>query len=439
MRLRCFDPSVAKGASGVFLSGQGHEIMAVKPIKVLLFFAGGCTAAVATAYVSDVFDPYLAPPAQSVSIPAPADPSADPKFVRQPGKAPAVAPPTRSEAIAADAELPSFDLVRVEGDGSIVVAGRAAPNTKVEIDTASQIIGSAVAGPEGDFVIVIDHALKSGGYQLVLRSTTSGNEVATSRETAVVSIPAVKTGQVLVLIEEPGKPSRLITVPQTAPSGPAGASVQANAEVAASPAAPSTAAPGGEPKVTVEAVEIEGRRVFVAGAADPGRKVRAYANAIMLGEDEASPEGRFLIEAERDLPTGNYIFRVDVLARDGLKVIARASVPFEREAGEAIAAVAQSGRWETPQDVAAAFKTTAPKLEKADSAVIIRRGDTLWRISRRVYGLGIRYSAIYLANQAQITDPDRIWPGQVFRLPEKTPEGESADLTTIGRQATSKF
>jgi nucleoid-associated protein YgaU len=146
-----------------------------------------------------------------------------------------------------------------------------------------------------------------------------------------------------------------------------------------------------------------------------------------------------LIEAERDLPIGKYIFRVHVLAPDGIKVIARASVPFEREAGEAIAAVAPSGRGETAQDVAAAFKTTAPKLEKADGAVIIRRGDTLWRISRRVYGLGIRYSAIYLANQAQITDPDRIWPGQVFRLPEKTPEGESADLTTTGRQAASKF
>ena len=319
--------------------------------------------------------------------------------------------------------LPSFDLVRVEGDGSIVVAGKAAPNARVEIDTGSQVIGSAVAGPEGDFVIVIDHALKSGGYQLVLRSTTSGNEVVTSRETAVVSIPAVKTGQVLVLIEDPGKPSRLITVPQIASSGPARSSVQANAEVAVSPAPPSTAAPGGELKVTVEAVEIEGRRVFVAGAADPGRKVRAYANAMMLGEDEASPEGRFLIEAERDLPIGKYIFRVDVLAPDGIKVIARASVPFEREAGEAIAAVAPSGRGQTAQDVTTDSKTTAPQLEKADGAVIIRRGDTLWQISRRVYGFGIRYSAIYLANQAQITDPDRIWPGQVFRLPEKTPEG----------------
>ena len=428
MQLHAFGALILNGKGCLWGISQwpGHETMAVTPIKFLLLFAGGCTAAAATAYVSDVFDPFfVAPPAQSVSILAPADQSADPKFVRLPGKAPAVTPPTRIEAVAPDAALPSFDLVRVEGDGSIVVAGKAAPNARVEIDTGSQVIGSAVAGPEGDFVIVIDHALKSGGYQLVLRSTTSGNEVVTSRETAVVSIPAVKTGQVLVLIEDPGKPSRLITVPQIASSGRARASVQANAEVAAvSPASPSTAAPGGELKVTVEAVEIEGRRVFVAGAADPGRKVRAYANAMMLGEDEASPEGRFLIEAERDLPIGKYIFRVDVLAPDGIKVIARASVPFEREAGEAIAAVAPSGRGETARDDTAASKTTAPKLEKADGAVIIRRGDTLWQISRRVYGFGIRYSAIYLANQAQITDPDRIWPGQVFRLPEKTPEGE---------------
>ncbi len=70
-------------------------------------------------------------------------------------------------------------------------------------------------------------------------------------------------------------------------------------------------------------------------------------------------------------------------------------------------------------------------------AVIIRRGDSLWRISRRVYGHGMRYSTIYLANQEQIRDPDRIWPGQVFRVPEKTKEGEAADMTAIGDQATT--
>ncbi|TGQ25879.1 LysM peptidoglycan-binding domain-containing protein, partial [Mesorhizobium sp. M00.F.Ca.ET.216.01.1.1] len=79
-------------------------------------------------------------------------------------------------------------------------------------------------------------------------------------------------------------------------------------------------------------------------------------------------------------------------------------------------------------------ETVAPKLEHADSAVIIRRNDTLWRSSRRVYGHGVRYSTIYLANQDQIRNPDRIWPGQVFKVPGKSKEGEPADMKAMGDQ-----
>ncbi|UVC11827.1 LysM peptidoglycan-binding domain-containing protein [Rhizobium sp. TH2] len=61
----------------------------------------------------------------------------------------------------------------------------------------------------------------------------------------------------------------------------------------------------------------------------------------------------------------------------------------------------------------------APLTQSDASSVIIRRGDTLWQISRRVYGKGVRYTTIYVANQAQITDPDRIMPGQVFSMPGK--------------------
>lgn len=49
---------------------------------------------------------------------------------------------------------------------------------------------------------------------------------------------------------------------------------------------------------------------------------------------------------------------------------------------------------------------------------IIRRGDNLWTIARRVYGEGMRYTQIYDANLDQIRDPDLIYPGQVFDLPE---------------------
>ena len=49
--------------------------------------------------------------------------------------------------------------------------------------------------------------------------------------------------------------------------------------------------------------------------------------------------------------------------------------------------------------------------------VIIKPGNSLWRIAARVYGSGFRYTEIYKANLDQIRDPDLIYPGQVFKLP----------------------
>jgi nucleoid-associated protein YgaU len=49
--------------------------------------------------------------------------------------------------------------------------------------------------------------------------------------------------------------------------------------------------------------------------------------------------------------------------------------------------------------------------------VIVQPGNSLWRIARRVLGEGMSYVHIYEANQAQIRDPDLIYPGQVFEIP----------------------
>ena len=254
---------------------------------------------------------------------------------------------------------PSFDVVRVEGGGSIVIAGKATPAANVELLVGSRVIGKAAAGADGDFAVVLEEPLKPGNYQIVLRSTAPDGVVAMSIETAVVSIPETKDGQVLALVEEPGKPSEMITVPK--PEAPSkGAQAPVTPPAAAAPAAESKpgeqveaalppkpapveapAAPAAAgPHVVVEAVEIDGRKIFVAGGADAGRTVRGYANDILLGDATASPDGRYLIEAERDLPVGDYIIRIDALEPDGVKVAARAAVPFEREPGETIAAVA---------------------------------------------------------------------------------------------------
>jgi nucleoid-associated protein YgaU len=51
------------------------------------------------------------------------------------------------------------------------------------------------------------------------------------------------------------------------------------------------------------------------------------------------------------------------------------------------------------------------------TTAIVARGDNLWRISQRIYGHGTRYTVIYGANQRQIRNPHRIYPGQVFVVP----------------------
>ncbi|MCO6050696.1 LysM peptidoglycan-binding domain-containing protein [Mesorhizobium sp. RP14(2022)] len=549
--------------------------MANKPLKIFLFVLGGVLAVTGAAYVAGRWQPSASPSQQAaqngaVNSPvagttskegrttdvAASAPKGDrtsvgteqattpPADMAQPeqGTAPSSANANPAAAIVA---TPSFDVVRVEGDGSAVVAGQAAPNAKVELRLGGKVLGSAQAGPGGDFAIVLDQPLEPGNHQIELQATGPDGKPVVSPQTATVSVPMQPNGQVLAMVDQPGEASRILTAPQpdsnaavqpaqpmpdvatqsqasggsqtpTAQSAPSKTSAPSGAEVAVTETQPRVTVPAGAPgsqnAVAVKAVEIEGRKVFVAGSAAPGATVRVYAGETLLGDAKASPDGQFLVEAQRDLAVGNYVVRADVLGADG-KVTARAAVPFQREPGETLAAVAPStpakataaptsdattsqtspaapgtpagavgaqsaadgpiGEQAAAQtngagssepgastaqsaagsgqgdahsaDTAVASAHTAaqtdenlsPALQNVDGAVIIRRGDNLWRISRRVYGFGTRYSTIYLANQQQITNPNRIWPGQVFTVPNKSAEGEAANMGAMGEQSVS--
>lgn len=448
-------------------------------LKALLFAAAAALVAVFIGYLSGALDSFLGRTPTEVAQPQATAPATETSSPADEAENEATAPDSNQTAQAgaevqapvdaavgeqasspqtetSETTVPTFDVLRVEGDGSAVVAGKAVPGSTVELFDGTSVLGKAVAGSDGAFAIVLDDPLKSGDHQIVLRATEGDKTVSTSVQTAVVSVPDKPDGQVLAMVEEPGMPAQLLTVPQaaSAPGQPASSDATAEAQPAgeagerasAQQSAAGTSGddqpnaqeeavqPTGVPRIVVEAVEIDGAKVFVAGRADAGRKVRIYANEILLGEALTSPDGHFLVEASRDLPVGEYTIRVDGLdSADSDKVVVRASVPFQREPGETISAVAPS---ETGQGGAQTDQSSAPKLEHADGSVIIRRGDTLWQISRRIYGHGTRYSTIYLANQQQISDPNRIWPGQVFKLPQETDSGEKADFDALGDRVT---
>ena len=57
--------------------------------------------------------------------------------------------------------------------------------------------------------------------------------------------------------------------------------------------------------------------------------------------------------------------------------------------------------------------------ENAPVFYTIGKGDTLWAISSKHLGKGSRYPEIFEANREVIKDPDKIYPGQKIRIPEK--------------------
>lgn len=580
--------------------------------------------------------------------------------------------------------VPSFDVLRVEPDGSTVIAGKAEPGTRLDIMNGDEVIASSEVGPSGDFVAILDTPLAPGDYLLTLRIVGEDGLERRSEEVATVSIPEGGKGELLAMVSKPGSPSRIVAQPaapvQTQPEPATVTNVEPSAqpvEVAAAPtdvadgqaavgteqAAALEAAPGTEPAITapeaapmvaatseqapivlpelpatsmtlsgsapeiavtsaegapaaeaspaeaasattetapaaqtqatqtqaalpadanvrVDAVEIEGDKLFVAGSATRGYRVVVSANDVEIGSEMADENGRFVIEAVSPLAVGDHTISADLVDPGTGKVMLRAAVPFNRPQGENLAAVAAQGvqpggqpaedagattgeaaasggaeqpskaepakvieigdlagmREEAYQALTAlealVNSTTAPDagelaaaradataklkavvdaampeamtaegsmaaegmksqavaalsaiaslvagdvaalpdaagmealragigealaalttpaeatiaaaqslpaetaavepagpatiqqapLKPSPETVIIRRGDTLWQISRRTYGQGVRYTTIYLANQSQIQNPDKIVPGQIFSVPEK--------------------
>ena len=48
----------------------------------------------------------------------------------------------------------------------------------------------------------------------------------------------------------------------------------------------------------------------------------------------------------------------------------------------------------------------------------VKKGDTLWAVAKEAYGNGSKYNAIFEANKPMLSHPDKIYPGQVLRIPD---------------------
>ncbi|WP_406856980.1 LysM peptidoglycan-binding domain-containing protein [Alsobacter sp. KACC 23698] len=399
------------------------------------------------------------PPVASMA-PAGQAPVAQPSAGQQVAAAPAGSVPASGPAASlaapaapADSTVPSFDIVRVEPAGDAVIAGRGVPGAVVELLRNGQVHDRAQVDASGHFAMVPPR-LPPGAQDLTLAVTPPGGKRELSTQSVTVSVPDKPNGEVIVALASPDKPTQILsrTPPASpAPNAPPGA--LAPGQVAS--AGGTAAAPSGGPRsrVLLSTVEAdETGKFFATGQAAPGASVRLYLNDTFLATAKAAPDGKWSFTIARGLEHGVYRVRVDDVdaAADG-KVLSRAEAPFDYTArvaslanSGAVAAVtpapapAPSPDASAPGDAARPGPASRPgepakpgeagghQVASADGAnvvvpeirtTLVARGDSLWRISKKTYGSGLRYTVIYDANQQQIRDADLIYPGQMFVIP----------------------
>lgn len=279
---------------------------------------------------------------------------------------------------------PSFDVVRINPNGDAVIAGRAVPGARITLLDDGQPIGEAKADDRGDWVLLPNSSVAPGEHKFTLKMERDGAEPLLSERMVIVVVPApakdiagnavtAPAGALALSVPQNGEgPSQILNMPSSgsAQDMPAGAADQ--------------------PTLDIIDFDKDGR-MTLAGRAPANGKIALYLDDRLLGSADVDARGRWGFIPPENLPIGRHELRVDQVDAAG-KVIARIAQPIEQ-----------------PD-----FATLTP----GGAQVVVQPGNSLWRLARRTYGEGLRYSVIYEANKERVRDPDLIYPGQVLQLPQ---------------------
>jgi nucleoid-associated protein YgaU len=398
-------------------------------------------AAIVTALAAGLYLMRPAPEEATAPVPSAEAPAAEAPAA--PGETADAPPAETAAAVGEDAPqpvAPSFDIVRVEPDGSTLVAGRAAPGSSVTIEVDGLPVGLAAVDAGGAFVALLDLGTSEVPRSMRLSYGSASDAVGSAEQVILGPSPEAEPGTVVAAAPETATPAPTAgeeAAPEAAaaaesPGAPPAVPDEAvpAAEDVADASAPAGEAPAPDAAAEAEAPAVllsdaEGVRVLQSGAPEvadnvsvdaisydaagdvtlTGRatgagSVRIYLDNVPVLSAEVDADGQWRTPLP-DVDTGVYTLRVDEIAADG-SVVSRMETPFQREPVQTILALV-----EEEADIGAPVRL-----------VTVQPGNTLWGISRRSYGEGTFYVRVFEANRARIRDPDLIYPGQVFTVPD---------------------
>ncbi|WP_168193110.1 LysM peptidoglycan-binding domain-containing protein [Rhodophyticola sp. CCM32] len=420
---------MAAGFSGIGLSGATLAISvgAVASVAVLgvvgwvvLSAPEDETAPMpASAEQGDTSSPEM-PVAVETEV-SPDDPEPESATAETASETAAVAPaPEPEPEPAAEPRPPQIDLVRVETSGATIVAGRAEPGAEVTLILDGAGIEATRVDETGAFVAMLTLPSSDAPRMLSLSMALDEGETIPSRESVIIA-PTQRPAEALIaradgvapdteegvapgVAQETSAPAADNTA--DADPAPAEPEPQAPAVLIADDSGVRVVQPADDGPVVQDQIALdtitynpEGA-VVLAGRGQAETDLRVYLDNLPIHLAEINAVGEWQAELPQVDP-GTYTLRVDQLGAEG-QVISRVETPFLREEPAVLAAI--------------------PEPDETISVVTVQPGFTLWGIARDLLGEGTLYVQVYEANQELIRNPDLIYPGQVFAIPESVSE-----------------
>jgi nucleoid-associated protein YgaU len=260
-----------------------------------------------------------------------------------------------------------------EAQGSFYATGFAPPGARVVLYLNNAYIASVTAGGDNRWSLKVEKGMKPGQY------TIRADEVESS------------SGKVIARAEAPFN--------YPGPPAPAQNSVEVSQNPTPTPEPPATGgvpAAGSPPSVTRS--KPPPSQPTTSAPAEP-------AEAIAKAGAHGPPVG----------PTGqNGTSAAKVASILPPSGVAPSGVSGGPSSDSSAPKNEPGGKPQTPVTA-----STANAVIGEVGTATVERGDSLWRISRKIYGSGMRYTQIYEANAKQIRNPNRIYPGQIFVVPNR--------------------
>ena len=286
--------------------------------------------------------------------------------------------PTRKQA----AETIKLEVIRVRPDGSLVIAGKGLPNSKVEIISGSKVIAVTTSDKIGDFVAVPEKQLESGEYFLSFRQTTKDKKVIIANKSVAINVTGAKNDiPIVAIIDSEGKlGAKVIQAP----------GLDDNKEI--SKEEKNIIEDQRDPYIAILAITHDTKvgQLVLSGRAHNGVQI----NAGFTGKETSSTKiinDEWNLSIPGKLIAGKQKIFAVLLGKDG-KVLSENSIIISGK-------IIQNANGKT--------------------FVVVQKGDALWNIAYQRLGVGNRYIDIVKLNKNKIINPDLIYPKQLFIIPKQ--------------------